>query len=167
MKRGPADKVGSRLALAVCRLTVASARAPRAVYTARSAGDGADAQSRMLVSDIRTGVLITIVASFLMVACSAGVNQAAAILDRRDKIGFATPERDWFLRMAPMTREWLQDAGTVPFLNGDALLVAFDDVVAGRAPFTWQVWRWVNYVRWYRLQGFESGMRSSFGKQPG
>ncbi len=90
-----------------------------------------------------------------------------AILDRRDKIGFATPERDWFLRMAPMTREWLQDAGTVPFLNGDALLVAFDDVVAGRAPFTWQVWRWVNYVRWYRLQGFESGMRSSFGKQPG
>lgn len=43
-----------------------------------------DPASRMLVADIRTGVIITIVASFLMVACSAGVNQAAAILDRRD-----------------------------------------------------------------------------------
>lgn len=49
-----------------------------------AAAGSADAQSRMLVADIRTGVLITIVASFLMVACSAGVNQAAAILDRRD-----------------------------------------------------------------------------------
>lgn len=44
----------------------------------------ADPQSAQLVADIRTGVLITVIASFLMVACSAGVNQAAAILDRRD-----------------------------------------------------------------------------------
>ncbi|WP_349899280.1 FtsX-like permease family protein [Parafrigoribacterium soli] len=36
------------------------------------------------VLDIRTGVIITLVASFLMVACSVGVNQASAILDRRD-----------------------------------------------------------------------------------
>lgn len=44
----------------------------------------ADPQSTQLVADIRTGVLVTVIASFLMVACSAGVNQAAAILDRRD-----------------------------------------------------------------------------------
>ncbi|SEA44085.1 FtsX-like permease family protein [Leifsonia sp. 21MFCrub1.1] len=49
-----------------------------------AAGDSGDPQSRLLVGDIRTGVLITVIASFLMVACSAGVNQAAAILDRRD-----------------------------------------------------------------------------------
>jgi len=49
-----------------------------------AAGGSGDAESRMLATDIRTGVFITIVASFLMVACSAGVNQAAAILDRRD-----------------------------------------------------------------------------------
>jgi len=36
-----------------------------------------------LATDIRTGVLITLVVSFLMVACSVGVNQAATILDRR------------------------------------------------------------------------------------
>jgi hypothetical protein len=49
-----------------------------------TASEGGDAEAQTLVADIRTGVLITVVASFLMVACSAGVNQAAAVLDRRD-----------------------------------------------------------------------------------
>lgn len=49
-----------------------------------SAGDtDADASSAQLLADIRTGVIITVVASFLMVACSVGVNQAASVLDRR------------------------------------------------------------------------------------
>src|SRR5690606_19671958 len=51
-----------------------------------------------------------------------------AILKRRDKIGFATPERDWFLSIAPVLREWLQDASNVPFLDRDALLNAFDNI---------------------------------------
>lgn len=45
---------------------------------------GSDAASRLLVADIRTGILITVVGSFVMVACSVGVNQAAGILDRRE-----------------------------------------------------------------------------------
>ena len=39
--------------------------------------------SLQLYTDIQTGVIITVVASFLMVACSVGVNQASAVLDRR------------------------------------------------------------------------------------
>jgi hypothetical protein len=50
-----------------------------------TAGDsGMDAASAQLFADIRTGILITVIGSFLMVACSVGVNQAAGILDRRD-----------------------------------------------------------------------------------
>ncbi|MGI9823567.1 FtsX-like permease family protein [Agromyces sp. Marseille-Q5079] len=49
-----------------------------------AAGTGGDAASRMLLEDIRTGIVITVVGSFLMVACSVGVNQAAATLDRAD-----------------------------------------------------------------------------------
>jgi len=45
---------------------------------------GEDGENPFLYGDIRTGVIITVVASFLMVACSVGVNQAAAILDRAD-----------------------------------------------------------------------------------
>ncbi|MDR6865965.1 fumarate reductase subunit C [Microbacterium resistens] len=37
-----------------------------------------------LVADMRTGLIITLVASFLMVAASVGVNQASAILDQRE-----------------------------------------------------------------------------------
>lgn len=37
-----------------------------------------------LIGDIRTGILIVLIMSFLMVACSVGVNQAAVVLDRRE-----------------------------------------------------------------------------------
>ncbi len=37
-----------------------------------------------LASDMRTGLVITLVASFLMVAASVGVNQASDILDQRE-----------------------------------------------------------------------------------
>ncbi|SFR91699.1 FtsX-like permease family protein [Agromyces sp. CF514] len=48
------------------------------------AGGAGDPESALLLEDIRTGILITVVGSFLMVACSVGVGQAAAILDRAD-----------------------------------------------------------------------------------
>ena len=43
-----------------------------------------DEQTFTFIGDIQTGIFITLIASFLMVACSVGVNQAAGILDRRD-----------------------------------------------------------------------------------
>jgi hypothetical protein len=43
-----------------------------------------EADTLLLLGDVQTGILITVIASFVMVACSVGVNQAAGILDRRD-----------------------------------------------------------------------------------
>lgn len=55
------------------------------IAVVNSLGEGVpDRESELLLTDIRTGILITVIGSFLMVACSVGVNQAAAILDRRD-----------------------------------------------------------------------------------
>lgn len=45
---------------------------------------GADAADLALADDMRTGLIITLVASFVMVAASVGVNQASAILDARE-----------------------------------------------------------------------------------
>ncbi|WP_449373551.1 hypothetical protein [Arthrobacter psychrolactophilus] len=62
-----------------------------------SAGDAHNAEDAILYSDMRTGVLITVIVSFLLVASSAGVNQAAAVLDRRelyislDRLGMPRP----------------------------------------------------------------------------
>ncbi|WP_245934423.1 permease [Arthrobacter psychrolactophilus] len=62
-----------------------------------SAGDAHNAEDAILYGDMRTGVLITVIVSFLLVASSAGVNQAAAVLDRRelyvslDRLGMPRP----------------------------------------------------------------------------
>lgn len=46
-------------------------------------GPEATSDEAALVVDMRTGLIITLVASFLMVAASVGVNQASSILDER------------------------------------------------------------------------------------
>lgn len=75
-----------------------------------------------------------------------------AVLDRKDKIGFATPEKQWLLAIASTLREYIvADAGRIPFIDEKRLLTAFDAMVGGKAPFSWQLWRWVNYVRWFKL----------------
>lgn len=71
------------------------------------------------------------------------------VLDRKDKIGFATPEKDWLVGMAPIIREWLCMPIDLPFINQPALLREFDQVMGGTRPFTWQVWRWINFYRWH------------------
>lgn len=73
-----------------------------------------------------------------------------AILDRRDKIGFATPEQDWLLSMASTVREWLRADLGLPFFDQTKVLQEFDQIAAGKKAFTWQVWRWVNFCRWHQ-----------------
>jgi asparagine synthase (glutamine-hydrolysing) len=77
-----------------------------------------------------------------------------AILDRRDKIGLATPEREWFLKVGQGIRECFGSGLAIPFINRKELAAAFDAVMDGKVPFTWQAWRWANYIRWYGAQGF-------------
>lgn len=74
-----------------------------------------------------------------------------AILDRRDKIGFATPEQDWLVHLAPRARKWLQESEPLPWLDKSAMLEEFDAIIEGRVPFSWQAWRLINFSRWYTL----------------
>jgi asparagine synthase (glutamine-hydrolysing) len=74
-----------------------------------------------------------------------------AVLERRDKIGFATPERDWLIALAPKAREWLADAKAIEFLRPPALLGQFEQMLDGSGPFSWQAWRWINFCCWHRL----------------
>lgn len=50
----------------------------------KATSEGSSTADINLANDMQTGVLITVLASFLLVAASAGVNQSAAILDRRE-----------------------------------------------------------------------------------
>lgn len=74
------------------------------------------------------------------------------VLARRDKIGFATPEQAWLRQITPQVREWLRHPIHLPFFRQDEVLKVFDQVMAGQRPFSWQVWRWINFTRWYARQ---------------
>jgi asparagine synthase (glutamine-hydrolysing) len=73
-----------------------------------------------------------------------------AILDRRDKIGFATPEKRWLRELGP----WMADVLSperlrrVPALDAAAVGREWRAVLDGKRPFDWRVWRWVNVIRW-------------------
>lgn len=71
------------------------------------------------------------------------------ILDRRDKIGFETPEYAWLRSMSDTIRAWLKIDLGLPFLDQCAVLKEFDLIMAGKKSFSWQVWRWINFYRWY------------------
>lgn len=72
------------------------------------------------------------------------------ILDRRDKIGFQTPEKAWLFAMADTVRDWLAEDIRVPFLDQSAVVREFEAILAGRQAFSWQVWRWINFIRWHQ-----------------
>jgi asparagine synthase (glutamine-hydrolysing) len=77
------------------------------------------------------------------------------ILDRRDKIGFATPESAWLHALGP----WVDASFAAdPARSAGPLRVAqarthWQAIRAGSRPFDASAWRWLNFVRW--LERFE------------
>lgn len=72
------------------------------------------------------------------------------ILDRRDKVGFVTPQSQWLSSLSKWVDETLEqvDPSAVPVLNMPRVRQVWDDVLSGRRRFDSAVWRWLNLVRW-------------------
>lgn len=79
---------------------------------------GMERAEQWMFRDISTGVLVTVAASFLMVACSVGINQAAATLDRApvhvamDRLGVPRSVMAEASRRAVMSSLWLVAGGS-------------------------------------------------------
>jgi asparagine synthase (glutamine-hydrolysing) len=73
-----------------------------------------------------------------------------AILDRRDKIGFATPDRLWAQPLRPWFQRVLGSdrARALPWLKPAVALQALDHRVARSDPFGFDLWRTINVIRW-------------------
>src|SRR5262249_10139936 len=80
-----------------------------------------------------------------------------AILARKDKIGFATPERAWLAQMGPWVEKVLRGeaARAIPALRLAEIHREWHAVRAGRRPFDSRVWRWVNLIRWVETLGVQ------------
>ncbi len=74
-----------------------------------------------------------------------------AVLDRKDKIGFATPEANWLKVVGEKTLSWLQSAERVRFLRPELIRESMCRVLNGQTPFTQQTWRFLNFCRWLDL----------------
>lgn len=74
------------------------------------------------------------------------------ILDRREKIGFQTPEQEWLRLLRRDVSGWLEAADGLPLLHADRARHMVDEVFDGRRPFSAVVWRLMNYCRWAQLQ---------------
>lgn len=75
------------------------------------------------------------------------------ILNRRDKIGFATPEFSWWKHLSPWIEARLSSPvfKALPFFDPPRILEEWNSVLKGRSPFNWRIWRWLNLSRWFEL----------------
>jgi asparagine synthase (glutamine-hydrolysing) len=73
-----------------------------------------------------------------------------SILDRRDKIGFATPEGEWLKAVDGWVQTTLSSeaALSLPFLDLDSIKRQWNEIMSGRQAFDSRVWRWLNVIRW-------------------
>lgn len=75
------------------------------------------------------------------------------ILDRRDKVGFETPMRQWLQGSAPHIREVLAATSQFPFLSPSKMVAAFDASQAGRSTHDAATWRMINLCLWSKEFG--------------
>lgn len=73
------------------------------------------------------------------------------ILDRKDKIGFETPELEWLKLIKNSALEWIKNANEIPFLNQKECEMLFDKVLSGEIKYDKSIWRIINYCRWAQL----------------
>jgi asparagine synthase (glutamine-hydrolysing) len=71
-------------------------------------------------------------------------------LARRDKIGFATPERSWLIRLQPWANHVLHSdtAHSIAALHLDVVQQQWQGVLTGQRAFDFRCWRWLNVICW-------------------
>ncbi len=72
------------------------------------------------------------------------------ILDRKDKVGFQTPEQQWLKILKPQIEHWLEQTDRVSFINAEKSRLAVMGMINGEKKFTFQAWRLINYCRFNR-----------------
>jgi asparagine synthase (glutamine-hydrolysing) len=71
------------------------------------------------------------------------------ILDRKDKVGFATPERAWLTKMDLWVEKCLSQGDSLGCFEMNELRADWKKVMEGEAPFNFRCWRWFNAIEWY------------------
>lgn len=72
------------------------------------------------------------------------------ILDRQDKIGFQTPEKDWLKELSPVLLKVIDSdfARSLPIIRSQEMVKEFQNSIASHKKCDWKFWRWVNFIKW-------------------
>ena len=77
------------------------------------------------------------------------------ILDRQDKIGFATPEQRWLRQLSPVVERILASdtAAAIPMLRLPVLRAEWQAMKSDPPGRDFRAWRWINLIEWVRRSG--------------
>lgn len=73
------------------------------------------------------------------------------ILNRRDKIGFATPEFTWLKELSPMIDNLLLDSHDSRYIDISKVKADWQAMKRGDISFNWRMWRCVNFLTWQKI----------------
>lgn len=78
------------------------------------------------------------------------------ILERKDKVGFATPEAIWLQQLGEKRiLAWLEGSSHISLLNGKACHEEIQQIMKGTRPFSYRAWRLINLCRWAQLYNIQ------------
>jgi asparagine synthase (glutamine-hydrolysing) len=75
------------------------------------------------------------------------------IVQRRDKIGFATPEWEWLRGLEADILPWLESLEELHFLDVEAVRRDVKATLAGNRRWDFRIWRIINLARWVKMLG--------------
>jgi asparagine synthase (glutamine-hydrolysing) len=73
------------------------------------------------------------------------------ILDRKDKIGFATPELRWLDSIKPWIASVLGSSANSAVIDCKGIMDRWEETVGGRRANDYTIWRCVNFLRWLSI----------------
>jgi asparagine synthase (glutamine-hydrolysing) len=74
------------------------------------------------------------------------------ILDRHDKIGFATPERNWLAALDSWVDDNFRYGEKLEYFNMAEVKKEWQAIISGRKEFNFKCWRWLNLIAWEKAK---------------
>jgi asparagine synthase (glutamine-hydrolysing) len=78
------------------------------------------------------------------------------ILDRKDKIGFETPEFDWLKKSKNHVKKITENIGDYKILDAINCTKLINETLEGNKEYNNIIWRIINYVKWSNLNSIEN-----------
>jgi len=76
------------------------------------------------------------------------------ILDRKDKIGFETPDNQWLIAEKNTIIKWLKEFDQIPMLDSAKALLFYEHLSNGTNKDFLGFWRLINLYKWYEQNNF-------------